>query len=43
MEEEEEEGPLSFPFVPRAAEVRGWRAKAARMERGGPCCPRERL
>lgn len=38
-EEEEEQGLLSFPVVPRAAEVRGWRGKAARMEQGERRCP----
>lgn len=35
--EEEEQGLLSSPFVPRAAEVRSWRGKAARMEQGRDC------
>lgn len=39
----EKQRPLSFPFVPRAAQVRGWGGKAARMELGEPRCPRERL
>lgn len=37
--EEEEQGLLSFPFVGRAAEVRGWRGKAARTEQGRRRCP----
>lgn len=41
--EQGEQGLLSFPFVPRAAEVRGWKGKAARMEQGGLRCSRERL
>lgn len=40
--EEEEQGLLSFPFVPEGAEPRGWRGKAARTAWEAPHCPPRR-